>query len=241
MRSGRGFSLIEVLLAVALLAVGVGIASTALRGAVESVRRAESLADRTDEVRSAQRFIRRQLSATQTVAWPFVETGDPMFDERTMLQGERDSLRFVSNMPGYMSQGGPYVQTFRLQSDGAGLRLEFEHALLIGDQLIADPDRESIVLLDGIAEAGFEYLGEDDSSEPTGWQDEWPYRFQLPKLVRLDVRFEDVARRWPPLTIDLRLAESGSAFTPRPVDRTDRSERPGGSRRPLTPDARGVR
>lgn len=228
-----GFSLIEVLLAVALLAMGVTIASAALRGAVASVQRAEGLADQVDQVRSVQQFLRRHLTAAQPLGWnPEDRADDLLVQERYLVQGEPDGLRFVSAMPGYLSQGGPYLHTLRLVSGRSDLRLEFDHELLIGGQLIAGDDRAPVLLLDGIAAAQFEYFGLDDDGEATGWQTQWPYPSRLPQLVRLDLRFSQDSRRWPPLLVALSASPTGTPMVVGPGGQPASSRLPGSSNRP---------
>src|SRR3546814_1636695 len=60
-----GFTLIEVLLATALLAFGLGLAIAALRSTTHSVRLSEEEATRTETVRIVQQFLRRQLAAAR--------------------------------------------------------------------------------------------------------------------------------------------------------------------------------
>src|SRR3546814_8217617 len=68
-----GFTLIEVLLATALLAFGLGLAIAALRSTTHSVRLSEEEATRTETVRIVQQFLRRQLAAAR----PTVFSMDP--------------------------------------------------------------------------------------------------------------------------------------------------------------------
>ncbi|MDZ4348818.1 MAG: prepilin-type N-terminal cleavage/methylation domain-containing protein [Xanthomonadaceae bacterium] len=222
----RGFTLIEVLLAVALLALGVTIAFATLRSAIGSVERGQALANRIDQVRAAQHFLRRQFAAATPRQW--LSEDSDVDGDRTQLLGEPELLRFVAPMPGYLSHGGPYLQTLRLVSDGETLSLLFEHAMLVGDTLVAEPDREPAVLLEGIADARFYYRGLDELGEMLDWQDQWPSMVALPMMIRLDVRFEDASVRWPPLVVEVPLASSTQTVSrvstrpvQRPANRTD--------------------
>src|SRR5690606_9228138 len=140
------FTLLEVLVAVTLLALLVTLAVGTLRTAVRSVRSGEALVERTDRTRVAQEFLRRQLSHAMPL--PFERMEDT--GENRVFVAERDSLRFVAPMPGYLSRGGPHVQWLTLESGRDGDRLVFDHAQLNG----YDPDnpkgrskREPVVLL----------------------------------------------------------------------------------------------
>jgi general secretion pathway protein J len=128
-------------------------------------------------------------------------TIDAETGEAQVWRGEARELEFVASMPGYLSRGGPHVQTLELVGD----RLQFQHAMLTPDGAL-DPEREPTVLLDGIAEAGFSYRSLDDTGRPGPWQDTWPTPSTLPPIVRLKVRFKDATRRWPELVLAPRLA-----------------------------------
>ncbi|HBK55201.1 MAG TPA: general secretion pathway protein GspJ [Xanthomonadales bacterium] len=220
----RGFSLIEVLLAVALLALGVAIGFGALRGAIGSVERGQTLAERIDRVRAAQHFLRRMWPTI--IAQPWLAEGSEVEADRRQLQGESSLLRFVAPMPGYLSHGGPYLLTLRLIEDGDRRSLVLDHVMLVGDQLVIEDERPPAVLLEDIAEARFYYRGFDEQGEISDWQDEWTSMTSLPLMIRLDVEFENEAVRWPPLQVELPLAAANATpfrtTAPRPIDRPAR-------------------
>lgn len=201
-RESRGFTLIELLLATSILAAGLAIAFAALRTAGASVNSAEAMIERTERVRIVQQFLRRQFA--NVLPMPFA------LDDRTgqgiVFEGGRDGVRFVAPMPGYLSRGGPHRQSLRLVSGPGGYRLEFDHVLLIGDELIEpDEPRPPVVLLDGIAEARFGYRTLDERGELADWTDTWEDASQLPLLLRIELRFVDGNMRWATLETPLPL------------------------------------
>lgn len=199
----RGFTLLEILVAVTLLALLVAMAYGTLRTAVKSMRSGEALIDRTDRLRTSQEFLRRQLSHAMPL--PFERMEDT--GENHVFMADRDTLRFVAPMPGHLSRGGPHVQWLKLDGDV----LEFDHAQLNG----YDPDdpkkgnkRKPVVLLDGIREAKFEFRELDPETGELGeWEGDWEDPQRLPLLVRLVVEFdEDSRQHWPDLEIPLLVA-----------------------------------
>ncbi len=203
MKSTRGFSLVEVLLATALLATGIALAFAALANATRATERAEQVAQRNERLRAVQAFMRRQVE--RAVAQPFEfneNTGDAK-----MFEVQRDEIRLVAPMPGYLSRGGPHLQTFRLVRGAEGLRLEFQHELLTPDGPLPNA-RKPEVLLDGIAEARFDVRGFDDQGEPGPWTERWDTPSQMPRLVRLQVRMREPRARFPMLLIAPRLGQS---------------------------------
>ena len=199
----RGFTLLEILVAVTLLALLVMMAYGTLRTAVKSMRSGEALIERTDRLRTAQEFLRRQLSHAMPLAFERMEdTG-----ENHVFMADRDTLRFVAPMPGHLSRGGPHVQWLTLDGDV----LEFDHAQLNGydpENPKAGNKREPVVLLEGIREAKFEFRELDPETGELGeWESDWEDPQRLPLLVRLNVEFdEDTRQHWPDLEIPLLVA-----------------------------------
>lgn len=189
-----------------LLALLVALAVGALRTAVRSARSGEALIERTDRVRVAQEFLRRQLSHAMPL--PFERLEDT--GENRVFVAARDELRFVAPMPGYLSRGGPHVQWLALVDDREGMRLEFDHAQLNGydpDDPKGDSKRPPVVLLERIREARFEYRALDEQGELGEWEARWDDTQRLPLLVRLVVEFdEDSRQRWPDLEIPVLTA-----------------------------------
>lgn len=200
MKRARGFTLVEVLLATALLAAGLTLAFAALLNATRATERAEAMAQRQERLRAVQGFLRRQVNGALAMPYEYDEgTG-----ESKMFEANERLLRFVAPMPGYLSRGGPYLQTFRLVPGREGLRLEFEHQLLTPEGPI-EAEREPEVLMDGIAEAAFALRTLDPQGEPGDWESRWEDPATMPRLVRLELRLRDPAADWPPLVAAPRL------------------------------------
>ena len=203
MRTARqhGFTLLEILVAMTLLAMLMGLAVATLRAAVSATRSGERLIERTNETRTVHEFLRRQLS--HAMALPFERLEDS--GENRMFVADGENLRFVAPMPGHLSRGGPHVQWLALSSDGKGTVLEFDHAQLNGydpEDPKAGNERPPVLLLDGMQDARFEYRTLDENGELTDWSDTWEDPQRLPVMVRLVAEFPaDSTRVWPALEI----------------------------------------
>lgn len=205
-RSQAGFTLLEVVLAVTLLAMGMALALASFRGSAQAVTRAEAEGDRNERLRAAQGFLRRQLSSAQPTAFEF----DPATGDGISFRGDGKRVEFVGTLPGYLSRGGGYLQTLELVPGPEGKRLQYGFQLLAADGPI-ESERKPELLLDGIADASFEYRTLKGDGTPGDWQDEWDVRAQMPPLVRLKLRFKDGRRRWPELVVPVRLATVNAA------------------------------
>lgn len=230
-----GFTLLEVLVAITLLGMIMVMAYQGLRTGAHSTAQGEAAIERVNRLRLSQEFLRSQLAR----ALPMAIEQDDMLGA-VVFEGGPEVMRFVAPMPGYLSYGGPYVQTLMLaRADGGGRKLIFDHRILqYGEDAERAPDpsseREPVELLAGIDDAEFSYLepGESQDEEPE-WVDEWRQVDRLPLLVRirLDMR-EDSRIQWPELVVAPRVkATGGQGLQNRfGVDEPSFGPRPSGNR-----------
>ncbi len=200
----RGFTLIEIVLATMLLALGLAIAFACLHSATASVRRSDLAASRNEHLRAVQGLLYRMLQSAQ----PLVLERDIQSQQVSYFKGTRDQVQFVASMPGYLSRGGPYVLTLKLapSQDGSGRRLLFSYAMLVNEKPLADDAKQPVEeLLDGIADGRFEYRALGADAKIGRWQETWERSAELPLQVRLRLRFADPVRAWPEFATALPL------------------------------------
>lgn len=208
-----GFTLVEVLLALVLLALLMSGAYAALHASTRSVERGEALIDRTNKLRVAQEFLRRELSQSMALA---VEL-DKATGESYMFMGEAETVTFVAPMPGYLGRGGAYVQRLSFEAVDGDTKLMFRHALHNGykaeDEPLENPELEPVVLLENIREARFEYRAmTEDGTKLDDWAEAWEKKGRLPLLVRIAIEFnEDSRMQWPEMVVPLMI-ESAPQF-----------------------------
>lgn len=205
MRRARGFSLMEVLAALALLTIVLLGVYSGISTATRIVRSGSDAIERMDEIRSAQSFLRSELAQALVIPFGQTDDGDPV-----VFSGDDHSLRFVAPMPGYLSKLGPQLQTVSLVEDGrSGYRLEVALALLPPDGGDPQPLGEPEVLLRGIGKGTFAYRGMDDQNRPGDWQDTWTDTRRMPSLVRIAL---DVGGNmaFPTLVAPIRIDPSAS-------------------------------
>jgi len=212
-----GFTLIEVVMAVLLLAVLIGGAYGGLRASANAMRAGEAAIDRIDRLRTAQEFLRRQFSNMMPLGFAHndKEGGNIVFE------GDAQFMRFVAPMPGYLSRGGPYVQTLELVRGKDGLQLQFTDTMLNGyDAPNAKPaDVEPVVLLDRIAAGRFSYRTLDDQGDLAPWSSDWEHPENTPLMLRVELTMQrGVQIPWP--TLDVAVMLNGVArpnFRPGPA------------------------
>jgi general secretion pathway protein J len=199
-KRAAGFTLLEVLAALVLLALLLVGVYSGIRTATHSVRSGTAAIERLDQIRSAQQFLRRELA--QSLAQPIGHTdqGEPIY-----FVGTAHEMRYVAPLPGYLGKLGPQLQRLQLVDDGhEGLRLELSLVLLPPDGKPPQPLGEPQVLLDHIRDGGFNYRGIDARGAAVPWAPTWADGRLPPQLVSITLRSQDGAD-WPQLDVPLRV------------------------------------
>jgi general secretion pathway protein J len=206
LRHSGGFTLLEILMAVVLLALLLAGAYGGIQTSVRAMHSGERMIERVDRVRTVQEFLRHQLSRIMPLAYDQTPNGNFVFE------GDRGLMRFVAPMPGYLSHGGPYVQTLALTRGDGGLRLVFSGAMLNG----FDPkeekaaERDPVVLIDHIRDGAFAYRRIDEQGELGPWTDTWDDPGLTPLMVQISLVMQNGERvNWPTLSVPLML-DSGA-------------------------------
>lgn len=200
----RGFTLVELLLALTLLVVIFGLAYGGFRAVTRASFSGEAMIERTNSLRVAHQFLRRQLSRTLPLIIEEIE------DDRVMFLGERDWVRFVAPMPGYLSYGGPYVQELRLERGRDGYELLFSYAILNGYEPGDLDQHDPVLLMDGIRSGTFGYIGFDEEGEPGDWSDFWEFPDMMPLAVTIELDMDaERLLEWPALVVPLMIDGGG--------------------------------
>jgi general secretion pathway protein J len=140
-----------------------------------------------------------------------------------VFDGARNSMRFVAPMPGYLSKGGPYVQTLSFAGNRrGGKQLLFTDEMLNGFDLEQkSEDSEPSILLDQIADGRFEFRTLDENGELTDWSDQWDDPSMTPVMVRIVVSMLPEARiEFPQMDIPLMLDVGAGRRPPNPARAT---------------------
>lgn len=194
MRPARGFTLLEVLVALSLLTLVMVTVLASMRTLGNTRATLDQVVERVDGVRSVSSFLRASIGGALPLAYPQPENLADIADAPHGLWfgGSSSELTWVAPMVSGARFGGAYALYLARDDDTLTLRWHPYRAGLEGE---IDYDLPEKVLLDGVEEFEIGYLA--DYGEQ--WQDQWPPDTVNPVAVRLNIRAD--GRYWPELVI----------------------------------------
>lgn len=207
-RAQSGFTLIEMVLAMVLLAAMLGMAWGGFSFALRAWEAGDTHGHRTSDLRLAESFLRREISEIFPMRWK-----DPM-QLRFAFAGERERMRFVSARPPGITAPGLALVGLDLEAgDDRSVNLVMRRAPPDDEAKDFAPldAAEATVLIAGLRGAEFSYFGaENDVNEPR-WTDSWPHEGRMPLMVRVRLTGADGAPM-PDLVARLMLAEEAGCL-----------------------------
>ncbi len=204
MRSVRGFTLVELLVAIMILTLFMTVSMGAVRTAGRSWEAGHSRATATEEMRAAADFLRRQLAQMPPLTW---SDGD---DTRLTFSGAEQSLRFVATAPQFTAGAGLLIYTLAVESGSAGDTLKLSYAPFDpGDGEFTEPvQSQSLTLAAGLEAISFDYFGSEMEDDIPSWTPRWRRDAEhYPSIIRLRARQNNGSGGWPDLVFRVRLGE----------------------------------
>lgn len=205
----------ELLVSLLLLGLIVTLGQGSVRLGARTWDTVGSRAEATGQSQMIRAFLLRELAQATPILIP-----RPDGVRRLAYDGDGESLIFVAPLASHFGLGG--LQRMRLaviddfDAPGRGKQLVLTrrpyHA---DDDFMADSDRdESHILLEGIADAGFDYR-EGPADGIAGWSDDWRGRETLPLTIRIRIDFAaGHEASWPDLLAPRRITADPGCLIP---------------------------
>lgn len=200
LKSGQGFTLIEVLLAMTLLSVMMTLLFVSLKICAESWEKGEKKIFEVSETAGVVNFFQRHLVMAKPL-WNDFTQEERLFS----FQGDRQSLQFVSSFPASAGRAGLQLFNIRLVKEN---RENLIKVTIVPFYPVAEGDdwlTEEETLIKGVADVSLAYFGQEEGETESRWLDQWRGRDQLPKLVRIKIELENKVF-WPEMDFELKLA-----------------------------------
>ncbi len=192
----RGLTLVEVVVALAVMSLIVLALGASLRGLSQSAQRLDTRIDATDEMRVSIAFLRDSLARTLRLRAAGTE-------RQWLFDASSQSVAWVAVMPARFGAAGRFAFRLALEASPDGQQqLVLRYAPLANTSL-AFPDwalADARVLARGVRHWSIGYGGEGLVG---GWQPTWTDNQRLPPRLRFDLDTDTVA--WPPVVLPIRV------------------------------------
>jgi len=230
----RGFTLLEVVVALALFSILMTLVYGALDTAVRAFEAGQERTGEASQRRVVSEFLARNIAAAAPIA---VADGR---EWSLLFGGDAASLHWVAELPAHAGAGGLHELELAVEREGGGRALVMRwRALAFDAQGRPSGEFRRRVLAEDVEHLRLRYLGRDDDGGPLEWREEWSASRRLPLLVELAL--EPAARAgaepWPALRVRPRVdtiryqgvaaaTASGRAEQPEPPAQSGAAPRP---------------
>jgi general secretion pathway protein J len=171
----KGFTLLELLISITLVAAIVAIATGSLRLGYRSISSGEKKMESLERLRSSFYIINSQISSAV-----------PLFFDREGVKqvyfaGSEDFVRMATNYSIWGGQRGYVIVEYRVAVESNGTRSLYASENLVGTQKTRETK-----LLQGLNGINFEYYLQDKTEELGGrWISQWSDTTMVPEKIRL--------------------------------------------------------
>jgi len=220
----RAFTLLELLIALALIGLMVALLFGALRFGSKAWDISEQRVERDTEIIMLWQYLSDRFREARDLSAHVQSEGET----HHFFDGERDGVEFVSPMPAQLGSGGFYIVRLRkARVDGKWklvLQRWFYHPEVLAGKADLPPWRplkadgpyrkgrerpeqrawySESMLVDALKSVRFSYYGiQEKGDEQAQWSETWDTeKRRLPFLVRLEI--EDDKGQWPRMTFEL--------------------------------------
>jgi general secretion pathway protein J len=199
-----GFTLVELLAALIVIALTLGSVVTGLRLLGRSGERGSQLIARQDMLSRGIDVLRRDVERLERVVHRRER------DAAFVFHGDEKRLTFVVIEPPVPSEPGPYYIFYSIEQGAEGATLLRSRAPY--DAMAKDIRRlvpqDEVTVLEGPYTLRFAYLQREAGRER--WISPWPDHNRLPALIKLEIRARGRLPELPPLVFRPRIdAEQG--------------------------------
>lgn len=202
-----GFTLIEVLIAMALLSIMVVLLFGSLRICAQSWEQGESKIAEVNEVAVVYNFFQRHLASAIPLWDDFTQKEERKFS----FQGKKQSLQFVSTFPASAGRSGMQLFSIQQQQEDGEQVVKVTLTPFFPTAEGEQWQQEEVVLLRHVRDFSLSYFGVAvDNGGENSWQDEWLEKETQPQLVKISIDTENGVF-WPEIMIALKIAEGVSS------------------------------
>lgn len=173
-RGEQGFTLLELLISFAIIALIVLIIAGAMRLAYHSVESGEKRTEFLERLRGSFSIITAQIQSQAPLT--YLDDAEKKF----YFAGEREMMKFATNYSIWGREKGYALVTYRVELDSNSKK-----SITAAEQTIGVENLQETKLLIGFDEIYFEYYYKDPTEEKGSWTDHWTEKTSVPDKVLL--------------------------------------------------------
>jgi len=171
-----GFTLLELIISITLVAIIVLIISVAANLGYRSFNAGEKKMNAVERLRSSLTIIDAQIQSG--VPLTLEDGGVKQYN----FMGEQDSLKFSTNYSIWGGQRGYVIVNYRVDTDDRGKRTLFASEYKVGME-----NQKETKLLEGFDEITFDYYKQDATEEEGEWITQWVDEEMMPTRIRINL------------------------------------------------------
>jgi general secretion pathway protein J len=173
-RDTSGFTLLELMISIAILGIIVVIVSGALKLGIQSVERGERKIDALERIGTSLNVIDAQVQCMTALTY------DDNGEKKRYFKADRDSLKFSTNYSIWGGQKGYTIVSYAVGTDNNG-----KQSMKASETIVGMSDSRETSLLGSFDKIYFEYFFKGPTDEKGSWADSWTDEINIPEKVKL--------------------------------------------------------
>lgn len=171
-----GFTLLELLISITLIAVLLVIIFGAMRLGFRSIDKGQAKIEYLERLRSSLNIIESQIQSNLPLT--FTEEGSTKY----YFQADNNSVRFASNFSIWNGQNGYVIVSYTIEHDPIGKK-----SLYAAENIVGTQHENKTKLFDNLDNIEFEFFGKDPLKDNAEWLRQWSNNTAIPEKVRLHI------------------------------------------------------
>ena len=173
--SGEGFTLLELVISIAIIGMIVLIITGAMRLGFRSVEAGEKKIESIERITASLSIVDAQIQSESPITYT-----DEDGSRRYYFKGDRTSMVFSTNYSLWSGETGYVLVHYTVAPDNSGLQ-----SLFVSENIIGVDSMRETKLFDAFDEIYFEYFYKGPTDEKGNWVDEWTDDTDIPEKVKV--------------------------------------------------------
>lgn len=173
-RESRGFTLLELMISIAMLGIIVVIVAGALKLGVQSVEKGERRIEALERIRTSLNTVEAQIQSLTGLTY------DDNGEKKSYFKADRDSLQFSTNYSIWGGQKGNTVVSYTVGTDNNG-----KQSMKASETIVGMSNARETWLMGSFDKIYFEYFSKGPTDEKGSWTDNWTDDVNIPEKIKL--------------------------------------------------------